>query len=69
MTIESNEIMARIIENSDKCRDNSDKNQAEIAKMTAETEKMRKETKFYPLVLMFSAMAGGVVVALINKLL
>ncbi len=44
------------------------RNQAEIAKIYAETEKMRKETRFYPFVLLLSAMIGGAVVAIIQKL-
>ncbi len=48
--------------------ENSDRNQAEIAKIYAETEKMRKETRFYPFVLLLSAMIGGAVVAIIQKL-
>ncbi len=61
MRADRESIMARIIEN-------SDRNQAEIAKIYAETEKMRKETRFYPFVLLLSAMIGGAVVAIIQKL-
>ncbi len=62
MKLSNEEIMARIIEN-------SDKNRAEIAKMTAEADKIRKETKYYPLVIVLTGAFTVIAVALINKLL
>lgn len=40
--------------------------QMEAEKLRAETMKLQKETKFYPLVLLLTGMAGGVAVALIQ---
>lgn len=51
---------------------NHEINMATIAKMKAETDKINKETKFYPMLTLtmgLSAVIGGVVAALITKLL
>lgn len=51
---------------------NHEINMATIAKMKAETDKITKETKFYPMLTLtmgLSAVIGGVVAALITKLL
>lgn len=51
---------------------NHEINMATIAKMKAETDKLNKETKFFPMLTLtmgLSAVIGGVIAALITKLL
>ncbi|MDO4897076.1 MAG: hypothetical protein Q3971_06910 [Moraxella sp.] len=41
---------------------------AEISKLMAETAKLNKETRYYPLVLLLTGMAGGIAVAIIQAI-